>query len=269
MELGFVGLGDQGGPIPYRLLEAGHGVSLWARRSDVLEPYVNAGAKIAPDLKSLAEACDWIGVCVFDDAGVIEVCSAIMPHMRPGGSISVHSTVHPDTCRKLGKEAEASGLMLLDAPVSGGSVGARSGTLTIMVGSSPEAFARSHDIFAAYGSVIVRLGDVGAGQTAKLTNNMLMAAHVGLGHRALMAGERLGLEHEALVAVINASSGRSFGFSTIGAIGLSEFTRAAGILAKDVALFDECLAPSDPVRPYVELTKQFLDDAQTDADRLS
>jgi len=110
MRIGFVGLGDQGGPMPLRLLEAGHDVTIWARRPDACAPFVEAGAKVAPDLQTLGQQSDWIGICVFDDAGVRQVCEAIMPHMQPGGTIVVHSTVHPDTCRELATRAAANGL---------------------------------------------------------------------------------------------------------------------------------------------------------------
>src|SRR5690606_2521063 len=114
-------------------------------------------AAIADDLRQLAERCDWIGICVFDDAGVIDVCDRIMPHMRPGGSVVIHSTDHPDTCRQLAAQAATHGLMFVDAPVSGGNAGARAGTLTVMAGATVEAFAVSEPLFAAYGALVLRL----------------------------------------------------------------------------------------------------------------
>lgn len=258
MELGFVGLGDQGGPIPLRLLDAGHSVTLWARRPEALEPYAGAGANVAADLQALAARCDWIGVCVFDDAGVRQVCDAIIPHMRPGSSIVIHSTVHPDTCRALAGEATARGLLFVDAPVSGGNAGASAGTLTIMVGAAPEAFAISEPIFRAYGGLIARVGEAGAGQAAKLINNTLMVTHAGLAHAALQTGEALGLDRQALVQIVNASSGRSYGFEVLGAIGLTGLARVANILDKDLALLANSIPAEAPMSPYVRLTEGFL-----------
>ena len=258
MELGFVGLGDQGGPMPLRLLEAGHKVTLWARRAETLAHYAESGAKVAPSLEALAASCDWIGICVFDDAGVRQVCEGIIPFMRAGASIVVHSTVHPDTCRALAKDAADRGLMFVDAPVSGGNAGARAGTLTVMVGASPEAFAISEPILAAYGSLIVRLGEPGAGQAAKLINNMLMAVHAGLAHAAITSGEQLGLDPGALVQVVNASSGRSYGFEIVGAIGAPGLARVSNILDKDVGLLATVAGEQATIQPYIDVTLDFL-----------
>ena len=253
MELGFVGLGDQGGPIAQRLLDAGHSVTLWARRPETLEPFAGTQAKRAPDLRTLAERCDWIGICVFDDAGVREICAAIMPYMRAGSAIVVHSTVDPATCRALAAEAAERGLTLIDAPVSGGNAGARAGTLTVMVGASPDAFAMSEPLFRAYGSLVVRVGDPGAGQAAKLINNTLMAVHSGLAQAALQTGEALDLDPEALARIVNASSGRSYGFEIFSAIGVGGLARVASIIDKDVGLLANYIAPDAPMQPYIRL----------------
>jgi 3-hydroxyisobutyrate dehydrogenase len=264
MQLGFVGLGDQGGPIARRLIDSGHAMTLWARRAEALAPFADTNATIADDLRQLAQRCDWIGICVFDDAGVTDVCATIMPDMRPGGSIVIHSTVHPDTCRRLAGKAASHGLMFLDAPVSGGNAGARAGTLTVMVGATAEAFAISEPLFTAYSSLVRRLGEPGTGQVAKLINNMLMAANAALGHAALTTGEGLGLDRDALVNIVNASSGRSFGFETYSAAGgLVGFARGAGILTKDVGLLENCVSKEDPILPFLRLTQSFLTESQT------
>ncbi|HUD92687.1 NAD(P)-dependent oxidoreductase [Sphingobium sp.] len=259
MELGFVGLGDQGGPIAQRLLETGYSVTLWARRPETLEPYAGMQAKRAPDLRTLAERCDWIGICVFDDAGVREICEEIMPYMRAGSTIVVHSTVDPGTCRALAVEAAECGLTLIDAPVSGGNAGAHAGTLTVMVGASPAAFAMSEPFFRAYGSLVVRVGEPGAGQAAKLINNTLMAVHAGLAQAALRTGEALGLCPEALTRIVNASSGRSYGFEIFSGVGVDGLARVANILDKDLGLLANCIASDAPMQPYIELTGDLLE----------
>ena len=260
MKIGFVGLGDQGGPMPLRLLEAGHDVKVWARRPEACAPFADAGAKVAPDLQTLAEQSDWIGICVFDDAGVRQVCEAIMPHMGRGGTIVVHSTVHPQTCRDLAEQAAAKDLVFIDAPVSGGNVRAREGTLTIMVGSSEDAFAANAAILRAYATTIVRTGEPGAGQAAKLVNNTLLAAHAAIAHAALQTSEQLGLDRSGIIEIINASSGRSYGFELFGAIGITGFARVSSIFDKDVGLLAKNIAPDAPMRPVIALAEQLLDE---------
>ncbi len=261
MQLGFIGLGDQGAPIAHRLLDAGHPVMLWARRAESLVPFQQSPATVAADLQMLAQSCDWIGICVFDDAGVVEVCQGLLPHMRKGACMVVHSTVHPDTCRAMAEQAGAHGVHFVDGPVSGGSAAAVAGTLTIMVGASPEAFALSEPVFACYASLIRRLGDVGAGQMAKLLNNMLLATNVALGNAALESADQLGIDRETLAEIVNASSGRSFGFSVVASLGRADLPRAAALLSKDVGLFASCVQADRAISPFVRLTSGFLESA--------
>lgn len=261
MRLGFVGLGDQGAPIARQLIDAGHPVMLWARRPETLDPFLNTTATMAPDLKAMAQACDWIGICVFDDAGVIEICEAIFPHMRKDASVVVHSTVHPDTCMAMAQKANDHGLHFVDAPVSGGHAAAVAGTLTIMAGALPEAFAVSEPVFACYGGLIRRLGDVGAGQAAKLINNMLLAANFALGSAALEAADELGVDRTTMTEIVNASTGRSFGFSVIAAMKPENLPRAAAILGKDVGLFASCVSAEQAITPFVQLTQAYMEKA--------
>jgi 3-hydroxyisobutyrate dehydrogenase-like beta-hydroxyacid dehydrogenase len=132
--VGFVGLGSQGGPMARRIVQAGFPLILWARRAEALAPYADTAAQTARDLADLGARCDHVGICVFDDAGVREVCAALLPAMRPGSRIAIHSTVLPETCVELAALAAARGVALIDAPVSGGGPGAAAGTLTVMVG---------------------------------------------------------------------------------------------------------------------------------------
>jgi len=246
--------------MPMRLLEAGHDVTIWARRPEACAPFAAAGAKVAPDLQTLAEETEWIGICVFDDAGVRQVCEAVMPHMRSGGTIVVHSTIHPQTCRDLATQASAHDLVFIDAPVSGGNVRAREGTLTIMVGSSENAFAANAEILRAYASTIVRTGEPGAGQAAKLVNNTLLAAHAAIAHAALQTSEQMGLDRAGIVEIINASSGRSYGFELFGAIGMAGFAHVSSIFDKDVGLLAKYIAPDGPMRPVIALAEHLLDE---------
>ena len=136
--VGFIGLGSQGGPMARRIIEAGYPVTLWARRPGTLEPFADTAAKTAGSPAELAAASDLVCVCVRDDADTEEVVDAVLGGLAAGGVIAVHSTVHPDTCRRLAERAQARGVRLIDAPVSGGAPAAEAGRLLVMAGGDEE-----------------------------------------------------------------------------------------------------------------------------------
>lgn len=247
MQCGFIGLGSQGAPMARRMLEGGYDVVLWARRPEVLKPFAGAKAHYAASIAELGERADHVGVCVVDDAGVREICASLLPAMREGGRIAIHSTVHPDTCVELAAQARARGIALIDAPVSGGAPAAEAGTLTVMAGGDAEAVEAARPVFETFGKLIVHLGDVGAGQMAKLVNNALMAAHVAMAHNAVEAAQALGIERAAFVELVKASSGQSYGFNTYARLpSPAAFSHGAALLSKDVRLLGEALGPDHP-----------------------
>jgi 3-hydroxyisobutyrate dehydrogenase len=188
MMVGFVGLGSQGGPMARRIVEAGFPLLLWARRPEALAPYRDTSAQLVRDLAELGARSDHVGVCVLDDAGVREVVGALLSTMRAGSRIAIHSTIHPDTCIALAKQAAEREVAVIDAPVSGGGHGAAAGTLTVMVGGDVAAVDAARPVFETFSGLISHLGGVGAGQFAKLVNNSLMAANMALADAALGAG---------------------------------------------------------------------------------
>ena len=243
--IGFIGLGSQGGPMAQRILEAGYPLTVWARRPEALEPFVASGARSAGSVVELGRACDHVGICVVDDAGVAAIVDDLLAAMKPGSRIAIHSTILPENCIRLAERCAAKGIALLDAPVSGGGAGAAAGTLTVMCGGSPEAFAAARPVFETFGGMVVLLGAVGAGQRAKIVNNALMAANMGLAHAAMEAGAALGLDGPALRELIKASSGRSFGFEVYARLPAPEaFSHGAPLLVKDVNLLMSTL-PGD------------------------
>ncbi|MCK9563329.1 MAG: NAD(P)-dependent oxidoreductase [Bacteroidales bacterium] len=260
--LGFIGLGSQGAPMARRQLDAGYPVVLWARRPETLEQFADTAAQIAGSIAELGEQVEHVGICVVDDAGVQQVCDELIPAMRPGGRIAIHSTVHPELCRKLAEQAAASGLSLIDAPVSGGGGGAAAGTLTVMVGGDEGAVEAARPMFETFAGLIVHLGGVGAGQMAKLVNNALMAAHVAIAHRGLEAAGALGLDRAALVELVKVSSGRSFGFEVCSRLpNPAAFKHGAELLAKDVRLLGEALGEHPSAATFRDLTAPFLQQA--------
>jgi 3-hydroxyisobutyrate dehydrogenase-like beta-hydroxyacid dehydrogenase len=260
---GFIGLGSQGGPMARAMVEAGFPLTLWARRTESLEPYQDTGAAVAGSIAELGGACDHVAICVVDDAGVQQICAELIPAMAAGGRIVIHSTVHPTTCTALAAQAAARGVALIDAPVSGGGQGAAAKTLTVMVGGDDAAVAAARPVFEAFAGLIVHLGGVGSGQLAKLVNNSLMAAHVALAYQALEAGAALGIDRAAFVELVKASSGRSYGFEVASRLRTPvDFAHGAKLLAKDVRLFGEALGDRPGFALFDQTTHNFLNQAQ-------
>jgi 3-hydroxyisobutyrate dehydrogenase-like beta-hydroxyacid dehydrogenase len=258
--VGFIGLGSQGGPMARRIVDAGFPLLLWARRADSFLPYADTAAKRAATVAALGGVCEHVGVCVVDDAGVRQVCAELIPALRPGSRLAIHSTVHPDTVVALAQQAAARGVAVLDAPVSGGGPAAAAGKLTVMVGASVADFAAAQPVFATFGGTIVRVGEVGAGQMTKLVNNSLLAANMALAHCALSAGQSYGLDQRTLAEIIKVSSGRSYGFEITARLpNLGAFAHGAKLLAKDVRLLGEVLGDDPSNKPFRELAAPFLD----------
>lgn len=220
-----------------RMLAAGFDLTIWARRAEVMDQWGAMGASGAASVAELGAVCDHIGVCVVDDAGVAEICDLLIPAMRQGSLLAIHSTILPESCEKLEKRCDERGIAFLDAPVSGGEPAAKAGTLTVMCGGSEHAFDTAKQVFESFGRLIVRLGGAGAGQRAKIVNNALMAANFGVGHAAAQAAAALGIDRAAFGELINASSGRSYAFEVYARLPTpAAFAMGAALLNKDVNL---------------------------------
>jgi 3-hydroxyisobutyrate dehydrogenase len=239
---GFIGVGSQGGPMAHRMLDGGYPLVVWARRPEVLEAYTAKGASAAATVAELGAQCDHVGICVVNDSDVRNICDQLIPAMKAGSRIAVHSTVLPETCAEIEAQCDARGLLFVDAPVSGGSPAAEAGTLTVMCGARAKAFEAARPVFETFGKLIVLLGPAGAGQRAKIVNNSLMAANMGLAHAAMAAADAIGVDRQALAELIRESSGRSFGFEVYARLpSPAAFEHGAALLAKDVALLKSVL----------------------------
>jgi 3-hydroxyisobutyrate dehydrogenase len=241
VKVGFIGLGSQGGPMARRIVEGGYETTLWARRPATLEPFADTQAKIAESPTELAAASDLVCLCVVGDADVDEVTGdehGLLTSMKPGGVIAVHSTVHPNTCRDLAKKADAQGVSIIDAPVSGGGPAASEGRLLVMVGGDADVVERCRPVFETYADPVVHLGDLGSGQTTKLLNNLLFTANLGTAATALSLSGALGVSPDRFTEVVSRSSGNSFALNALGGVGgLEQLAGLAGtLLQKDVRL---------------------------------
>jgi len=245
--VGFIGLGDQGGGMAHRLLDCGLPTTLWARRPTSLEPFAGTAATVAATPAELGSLSDVVGICVVDDAGVEEVVldsNGVLAGMSPGSVLALHSTISLETCGRVGAAAEAVGVGVIDAPVSGGGAAAANGELTVLVGGPGELVEQVRPVFDTFANSVIYLGPLGSGLITKLVNNTLHAAHYALAHDALNAGAALGIDPAALGQALSVSSGNSFSLSTAVRMGgleaLAPFVGA--LLRKDVGIFDELVA---------------------------
>ncbi|MFG1683958.1 NAD(P)-dependent oxidoreductase [Nonomuraea sp. NPDC049269] len=171
MTYGFAGLGQMGAPMARHLI--GLGLTVYDTRPEAMAPLVEAGARAAADVGELAAASRFVSVMVRDDDQVHEVVSGLLPAAEPGTVIAVHSTIRPGTAVELAGLAAPYGIEVVDAPVSGGFMGAQAGTLAVMVGGGDDAFARCERPFGAWADLVLHVGPVGAGTRAKLARNLL------------------------------------------------------------------------------------------------
>lgn len=242
MRVGFIGLGSQGGPMARQIIDAGYHTTLWARRPASLQPYADTAAKVAGSPAELGASSDLVCLCVVGDADVEEVLggdTGVLAGIAEGGIIAVHSTVHPDTCRKLAKTAETKGVSVIDAPVSGGAPAVAQRRLLVMVGGEPEVLERCRPVFETYANPIVHLGGLGSGQVTKLLNNLLFTANVATAKTTLALGSALGIAPASLCDVITRGSGTSAALNSIAGLdgSLDMIKQVAGaLLRKDVRL---------------------------------
>lgn len=270
--IGFVGLGNMGGPMARNLLKAGHAVTAFDLVPAALDALTGAGAARAA---SAAEAADRAEVVITMLPAGEHVRDAWlgaggMAAASDAGAILIDcSTIDVDSARAV---AAGAGRPFLDAPVSGGVMGAENATLTFMVGGPADAFARAQPFLAAMGKTIVHCGDAGAGQAAKLCNNMMLAATMCVTAEAFILAEKLGLSHQALFDVASKSSAQSWALTTYcpvpGPVPTSPANRdyrpgfAASLMVKDVSLAQQAAASVGANSPIgakaLELYQRFV-----------
>jgi len=178
MNIAFIGLGIMGRPMALNLHRAGHRVFVHGRRPESMAPLMQAGCTACTSAAEAAAQAEVIFTMVSDTPDVEQVlfgAAGVVHGAKPGAVVVDMSTISPGATRRFAEDLAARGLAMLDAPVSGGDVGAINGTLSIMVGGKPEVFERVQPLFAVLGKNIVHVGDHGAGQVAKACNQIVVA----------------------------------------------------------------------------------------------
>jgi len=203
--IGFIGLGRMGKPMSLNLIKAGFELTVHSRSRAPIQELAAAGAAVAGSARELAESSEIVITCLPDSPDVEAVVlgsSGVLEGVAPGSLFIDHSTIKPEVARRIADQLGQHGVLALDAPVSGGDVGAKAGTLAIMVGGPPEAFERARPVFEAVGKTITYVGESGAGQVAKACNQIMVAAQMTALAELLLLAQKLGVSAPRVVEAI-------------------------------------------------------------------
>jgi len=213
VRVGFVGLGTMGGAMAANVARAGHQVSAWNRSPGRAAGLADLGIELTDTASAAAAASELVVTIVSDTPDVEAVLfgpGGVAEGATPGSLVVDMSTISPSATRDFATRLAARGVAMLDAPVSGGSEGARRGSLSIFVGGEPADLERARPVLAAMGSTITHLGPIGSGQAAKAVNQVILAGgYLGVAEGIVLA-MKAGLDVEALVAALRGGAAQSW-----------------------------------------------------------
>jgi len=212
--IAFIGLGNMGGPMAANLVKAGHKVVAFDLVEALRNQAKSDGAAIAESAAGAVKGADTVVTMLPAGKHVLSVWTDIVPSMTRGALIIDCSTIDVESAKQAHVLAERHGIGSVDAPVSGGTGGAKAATLTFMVGGSEHAFGRGKPVLERMGKRIVHCGEAGNGQVAKICNNMILAASMIAVSEGFVLAEKLGLSHQAMFDVVSASSGQCWALTS-------------------------------------------------------
>lgn len=262
--IGFIGLGVMGKPMAINLLRAGHSLTVWNRTSSKMEELLAMGASGAGSPREAAEKSDVVITMVTDSPDVEEVVlgpKGVIHGALAGLTVIDMSTISPTVAQKIAQELSKKGVKMLDAPVSGGDVGARAGALSIMVGGPKETFEECLPILKVLGKRITYMGPNGMGQTTKLCNQAICALNIQAVCEGLTLGARAGLDLKRLLEVVTAGAAGSWMLSNLGPKMLERDFRPGFKIRhqqKDLRLVLSFAAELDLPLPGTALVQQML-----------
>jgi 3-hydroxyisobutyrate dehydrogenase len=219
VKVGFIGLGVMGKHMAVNLVRAGFSITVWNRTKSKINELIKMGAVAAESPKNVAEKSDIIITMVSDSPDVEAVVlgeDGIIEGAQKGQLVIDMSTISPDVTRKIAVALGEKGVDMLDAPVSGGEIGARDGTLSIMAGGPRNRFDEAQPVFKAMGKRITYMGGNGMGQTAKLCNQVICTLNIQAVCEGLMLGAAAGLDVNSLLEVVTAGAANSWQLSNLG-----------------------------------------------------
>ena len=203
--VGFIGLGVMGAPMAGNLLEAGHSLVVHSRSPEPVKALADAGAETASSPREVAERADVV-ITMLPDSPAVEAVvlgeDGVLAGASEGDLLVDMSTIHPTVSVAIAQAAAERGVAALDAPVSGGDVGAQKGALSIMVGGEAADFERARPLFEVLGKTIVRVGEAGAGQVVKACNQVVVAVTIAAVSEALVLGSKAGVDPEQILDVL-------------------------------------------------------------------
>ncbi len=268
-KVAFLGLGVMGAPMAGHLAAKGHQVTVYNRSSAKAEAWVTKhGHHSAATPREAATGQDFVMACVGNDDDLRGIClgpDGAFAGMEKGAVFVDHTTVSAQVTRELSAVAEGVGFGFVDAPVSGGQAGAENGALSVMCGGAEDAYDRAEPVIAAYARICKRLGDSGAGQIAKMMNQICIAGLVQGLAEALAFGEKAGLDGEKVVEVISQGAAGSWQMANRHKTMLEDrfdFGFAVDWMRKDLGI---CLATANDIGaslPVTALVDQFYKDVQ-------
>ncbi len=215
MKIAFIGLGNMGGGMAANLLKAGHTVNAFDLSAEALARAKDNGCATFTSVREAVAGVDAV-VSMLPNGKIVDsvYVGDVIGYASKGAILLDCSTIDVDTARKVTAEATVAGYEMVDAPVSGGIGAANGGTLTFMVGGSESAFARAEPILAAMGKAVIHAGGSGAGQAAKICNNMLLGASMIATCEAFTLAEKLGLDLQTFYDISSKSSGQNWSMTS-------------------------------------------------------
>lgn len=263
-KIGFIGLGIMGQPMATNLVKAGYSLVVYNRTREKTKRLVEAGAKEGHSPKDVAANSDVVLTIVTDTPDVERVIlgdEGVVWGGRPGQIVIDMSTISPDATRRMADELKKKAITMLDAPVTGGEIGAINGTLTIMVGGDRKAYEETLPILQAMGRKVVYAGPSGAGQTIKLCNQILCAVNqIGVSE-ALMLAAKAGADLNTMLEVTTSGAGGSWALENLGRKVVAGDLKPAfmvRLMQKDLALVMELARRLDLPLPGTALANQLL-----------
>ena len=277
MKIAFIGLGNMGGGMAANLAKAGHEVRAFDLSEDALARAAEAGCSRAASAAEAVTGAEAVVTMLPAGKHVVSVYeSDVYPNAAPGTLLLDCSTIDVATARSNIGAATGKGLVAVDAPVSGGIAAANAGTLTFMVGGTDEGFARAEPILAQMGKAVIHAGDAGAGQGAKICNNMLLGASMVATCETLALAQKLGLDPQKFFDIASVSSGQCWSLTSYAPLpGVGPTTPAdndykggfaAALMLKDLRLAMEAAASVDADVPMGTKARE-LYEAFVEADK--
>ncbi len=212
-KVGFIGLGTMGKAMAANVLNAGFDLMVYDLREQPLKELARLGAGIAQSPREIGQHAEVVEIAVVDDAQVEEVVlnegGGVLAGAQSGGVIAIHSTIHPDTTRKLTPLARAKGMDVVDAQMSGGERGAKARSLCFMVGGRKDSFDKCQPVLSASGTNVFHMGDVGTGSITKLAQQTMVLINMLSAHEGMMLAGKAGIDLKAFQDLVRVSTAQS------------------------------------------------------------